>query len=59
MDVSKIVPSAWIAVAYTARCSKDATHPSGIGYVLPRWLEEKEDELLRPPARESNLKDVS
>ena len=29
-------------------CSEDATHPSGIGYVLPRWLEEKEDQLLRP-----------
>ena len=28
--------------------TKDATHPSGIGYVLPRWLEEKEDHLLRP-----------
>jgi len=30
------------------RLEFDAQHPSGIGYVLPRWLEEKEDELLRP-----------
>ncbi|CAL1129504.1 unnamed protein product [Cladocopium goreaui] len=30
------------------RLEFDATHPSGIGYVLPRWLEEKEDQLLRP-----------
>eukprot|EP00434_Breviolum_minutum_P036964 symbB.v1.2.032762.t1/scaffold3974.1/size59763/1 len=27
------------------RLEFDAQHPSGIGYVLPRWLEEKEDEL--------------
>ena len=35
--------------------SKDAQHPSGIGYVLPRWLEEKEDELLRQSSRQKKL----
>lgn len=35
--------------------SKDAQHPSGIGYVLPRWLEEKEDELLRHFSRQKQL----